>query len=349
MSKQSLGVAARGICLALLVVVLWAPSSEALPLRTIGPGSVWTEGARYAVFFPPEQMWWPTSVFDERAGRRYTVSPPTVPPAPGFQTPPICRFYAVAAGSVLWSCPSGEPPYLLTELATGVTRAVPGWHKLERSLSRFEDEPEVLGPALRGFGRRWLHVQLIGGHALLANRWLDWRAGTLVKNEPGGARDVIDLDDPRLAVPLCEPLRRRTERSDGSGVDIVIPYVYEHGWLFNPLDSGQRRAIRIGRCGRRRPVVLHRCRHICGGATFGAGYVTWLDEPRFSIFNPTPISQHETVVFAYDVRRHRRFGFRANFGLQWPLYLWHTRKHIYVQTPFAPSPTLYSARLPQPR
>jgi hypothetical protein len=344
--SQKVEVVQRAIWLAVLVLLASAASASALPLRKLGPGSIWTDGTRYAVFFPAEQAWWPAQVYDERAGRRYTVNTPTVPPAPGFQTPPICRFYAVAGGSVLWSCPFGEPPYLLTELATGVTRAVPGWHRLERSLSQFEHESDVLGPGLRGFGRRWLHIQLYGAHELLANRWLDWRTGTLVKNEPGGARDVIDLDDSRLAVPLCEPLRRRIERSDGSGLDIVIPYVYEHGWLFDSSYSVQSHAIKVHRCGRRRPLVLHRCRHFCSSASFGAGYVTWLDEKKFSIFDPTPISRDQTVVFAYDVRRHRRFGFRANFGLQWPLYLWHTRKHIYAHTAFT-SPTLYVGRLPE--
>src|SRR5215207_1295012 len=122
MSKHDLGVATRGICLALLVVLLCAPSSEALPLRKIGPGSVWTDAVRYAVLFPATQMWSPEQVVDERAGGRYTVTAPTSPPAPGFQMPSLCRFDSVAAGSVLWSCPFGEPPYLLSDLATGRVR-----------------------------------------------------------------------------------------------------------------------------------------------------------------------------------------------------------------------------------
>jgi len=123
--------------------------------------------------------------------------------------------------------------------------------------------------------------------------------------------------------------------------------VYERGWLFNPGYPAQLRAIKIRRCGHRRPLLVHRCRYVCTSASFGAGYLTWLDKPKFSIYNPTPISQ--TRVFAYAVRHQRRFRFQANFGGQHPEYLWQTRKHIYVQTPFAPSPTLYSARLPQLR
>ena len=351
MSKRSLRGAARAGCVALLVLFLWAPSSGAVPLRKIGPASVWTDGARYAAFFPPEQVWWPQQVVDERAGRRYSVTPPTVPPGPGFQTPPICQFYAVAGGSVLWSCPFGQPPYLLTELATGVTRAVPGWQKLERSLARFQGDLADLSISVRGFGRRWLHVQAnVGWHLdLVANRWLDWHTGTLLQAEPGGRRYVIDLDDPRLAVPLCPPLRRRIERFEGNGPDLVLPYVYERGWLFNAGYSAQLHAIKIRRCGHRRPLVVHRCRYVCTGASFGAGYLSWLDEPKFSIYNPTPISQEQTVVFAYDVRHDRRFRFQANFGVQHPGYLWHTGKHIYAHTAFVPSPTLYVARLPQLR
>jgi len=76
---------------------------------------------------------------------------------------------------VLWTCPMGDPPYLLSGLATGRLRAVPGWQKLERSLARFQGEPAELNISVRGFGRRWLHVQAnVGWHQdLVANRWLD--------------------------------------------------------------------------------------------------------------------------------------------------------------------------------
>jgi hypothetical protein len=355
MSRQIVGAVWRGTCLALLLMLALASPAGALPLRKIGPGSVWTDGVRYAVFFPANQAWWPREVLDERSGRRYTVTAPTSPPAPGFQAPSLCLFQDVAGGSVLWSCPSGEPRYLLTELATGIVRAVPGWEELERSLSEFEPTPSGghADVAVVDFGRRWLHVQasdLGGGNALLANRWLDWRTGTLVRHRPGGSHRVIDLDDPRLAVPLCAPLRRRIEPFEDYGPDVVLPYVYERPWLFSPVDPPQRHAIKIRRCARRRPLILHRCRHTCGPVNFGAGYVTWIDKPKFSIFNPPPpVTRRQTIVFAFDVRRHRRLGFRANFGLRPPDYLWHTRRHIYAQTAFLPSPTLYVGRLPKRR
>jgi hypothetical protein len=346
MSEANVEVVRRGTWLALLVLLISASSAWALPLRKLGPGSVWTDGDRYAVFFPPDQIERPRQILDERTGRRYAVSAPTSPPTAGFQT--SCRFGFVAAGSVLWSCPFDKSPYLLTDVATGLTRTVPGWDNLERSLSEFKDEPSAPSVNVRGFGRRWLHVQVHGWHALLANRWLDWRTGTLVADNPGGRRAVIDLDDSRLAVPLCSPLRRRIEPFEGYGPDVVIPYVYEQGWLFNSDYSVQSHAIKIRRCGSRRSLVLHRCRHTCGDASFGAGYVTWLDKETFSVFNQPRILRDETVVFAYDVRGHRRLGFRANFGRQPPEYLWHTRKHIYGHTRLT-SPTLYVGRLPERR
>jgi hypothetical protein len=342
MSLEPLAVIGRTFGTALVVLLAGASQAVALPLRDIGQGTVWTDGDRYAVFYPHDEANRPRMVLDERTGRRYPLSAPTVPPASGFTTPVACRFNGLAAGQVLWACDYGDPPFLLTELATGESRAVPGWAELDSSLSQF---PFLDNIWVRDMGRRWLLVQGYSWAGLDANRWLDWRTGRLVTDPAAGARTVFDLDDPRLSVPLCTPLRRRVEPYEGVGPDSIVPYVYEGGWLFEPFSFPQHRPVVIRRCGRHRRLVLHACRHRCGSATMGAGYVSWFDRKQFSRINQPPVSKDRTLVFAYDLGRRRPLRFQANFDREPPDFVWHTRRHIYANGQIGQS-RIWVGRLP---
>ena len=88
---------------------------------------------------------------------------------------------------------------------------------------------------------------------------------------------VVDLDSPDLTHRLCDPVER-TPTPDGAAYDDGPPYLpmtSSGRWAveYVPEAVEPTGAVRLWRCGERRPKVLARC--LCGEIGIGAGLVTW--------------------------------------------------------------------------
>jgi hypothetical protein len=257
---------------ALVAMLVAAPIAQAgSRFRLLGTGWAKADGHRYAVLQLDRK---PLRVIDERARRSWTIADP---PA-GCEAVPA----GVAAGHLLWDCPA--PPWgmatvsrpLLQELDTGEVGPVPGWDAYLRAFE--ENSPYGFigtGPHPDGFGSHWLRGVQACYHCDAGYTYIDWHTGELA-GVADGPRRVLDLDKPDLAVPLCAPLRRAAEEGEW-GDPLLLDARYQRPWLLRE-QGPPLRAVRLYRCGRHKPLVLHRCDFSSCDADLGSGYLTWVDQ-----------------------------------------------------------------------
>ena len=171
---------------------------------------------------------------------------------------------ALRGDRLVLSCPYGAR---LLDLAGGSAAPVPG-----------AEAAGIGGPdsGVLSVGRVWAEGFTNAGPVFFT---LD---GLNVEKSDGAATQLPDLDDAQLWRPLCPPLRRAPDRyyEDGRG---YLPYAYSP-----PLGLSHRafpyRALRVGRCGRERPLRISRCKRPCVAAQLGAGSVAWRERGRIRLY-----------------------------------------------------------------
>jgi hypothetical protein len=277
------------------------------PFRLLGAGSAWTDGDRYAAINLKDQ---PAHVVDEWTGRAFDVVGPTG-----------CFLQGVAEGTVLWQCdgflnryqPVERPK--IEDLATGALRDVPGWDTYLRwfDATRYRSGFYGQGPTVSGFGSRWLSAYIWCYHCIPEDSYIDWHTGTFVERRSEVAERVPDLDDPELDVPLCAPLRRLPLHEDEDP-----PFqasAYDPPWFQRDAYT-DRLVVRLHHCGRRKPILVARCRFDhCWSFQLGGGYLTW---------------RQGLTVYAYRLAsRHLLRVGSLPWRVQGPV-VYHTRRTVYA-------------------
>jgi hypothetical protein len=276
----------------------------------VGQGTIVTDDARYAVFTP--QSGAPLRIIDTSTGA-----------ATELPTPPGYRLASVGGGQALWT-PSGyesfeehDPP-LLTDLATGVTRAPPGsdqaWGPWPGRTFGSVEHLDV--------GSHWIAVGERGYHEF-NTAYLDWHTGDYIGTDPGPATSRPNLDRPDLMEPICRPFKRREAKREIDAIDTWLPMEYQYPYTTFTRDG----RVRLGRCGSRRSIALYRT---FDSACVGCGYAVaadsliptrpaWAGRGRYSPIRVYLPRKKRTVTLA----RMRR-AFPGYVGIQ------QTRTRIFV-------------------
>lgn len=98
---------------------------------------------------------------------------------------------------------------------------------------------------------------------------------------------VGDPDARSVWRPLCEPLALRWWQGGESGSDEApYPYRFPVGASIVQRYEDPYASIVVERCGRPRPLLVHRCAGDCDPPLIGAGVVAWRDGDRVRAFLP---------------------------------------------------------------
>ena len=216
---------------------------------------------------------------------------------------------------LLLTCPEGNR---LLELRTGVAGPVPGWEVARAG---------AWDATVLAVGQVW------GEGVLLAPQCCDASVffrldGAGTDRSEGASNELPDLDAPQLWRPMCAPLERTRDDNDEDDRSF-LPYAYSP-----PLGLDQRafdyRPLRVDRCGRKRPLVLSRCRQACTAVQLGAGSVAWRERGRIRLYRGASRRRAHW--------RARRFGRMAE---PFP-----TRRHVVVTTGRYGAYSVWSVRAP---
>ncbi len=170
-----------------LASVSWLFASPA-EARFVGFGSIGGDGDRYVIYRP--QALYPTRdlparLTDEQTGATRILVPPTG-----------CGPGSLESGELLWHCDATyDPPFLISDLATGLTQSALRWDKVLA-------EPYGLTHAPEAIGRQWMTVRQTGNHVNVIG-YLNWHTGTWIQKLEGNPRAQPNLDRPDLEEPIC--------------------------------------------------------------------------------------------------------------------------------------------------
>lgn len=172
--------------------------------------------------------------------------------------PPGCELVDVGGAQALLGCAADVDPY--TDRDAVVLSIADGSLHRPAGVQWPAEYTSTQTVALTGVGRHgvWGYGQGFKGYFEFA---LNWRTGEM----PSGPshHDAVDLDDPRVVVPLCAPVGRKL----GDEVGYTPPWVIKR----------RPRTILVAHCGRTRQDVIH-CSGSCGPASPGRGILTWTDD-----------------------------------------------------------------------
>ena len=233
-----------------LLLLAWL--GAAAPAAAQGPLA---DGDRWVAWDDPSRP--RTTVRDDVRGRTRSV-----------ERPPGCSSVLIGGGNLLWACRGDD---VVLDLRSGARRAVPA-----------PPEPPPYGGSYgyARIGRRWLERSFFDYHVEGTLHYVDLQTGER-RDGPSGRpspddvaaspREVVDLDEPDLASPLCRPLSRRRQ-DDFEVTPSFLPYFFD-GRM--GAEVGYQR-IAIQRCGeRRRRVLRPDCQGDCD-LSFGARRVVFV-------------------------------------------------------------------------
>ncbi len=242
---------------ALALVILGGAASDAFAGR-LGFGSISGDGDRYVLYRAGmvDQPGAPITerLIDERTGQARTLTPP-----------PGCGLQTVRSAQLLWVCfGNPPPPPQITDLRSGLTRAVAGWDKV-LAADAFSISPVDVGTS-------WLSVRQSGNHYNFLG-YLDWHSGAWLWQPPDSATAQPNLDRAALMGPLCSPFRLP-----------VNPYqADDNGPRFSPIAyvepfraRSSKRGVYLNHCGKGPNRLLDkRCRTNCTYALGRRGRIAW--------------------------------------------------------------------------
>ena len=165
-------------------------------------------------------------------------------------------------------------------------------------------------------GRYWLSGAVFDMRGDVIPSYLNWRTGRY-RRDDGPPRDMN-----RPTLPILHP-------PCGAGS--------ARGWF----DVPGRRSLLLTRCGRRRPILLSRCRlgYGCRSFSVSAGVATWAE------------GRAGNVARAYLIARRRALSWRvAGFDEKTsnsPLGVEHTAREIFVSAWGPPATRVYATALPR--
>jgi hypothetical protein len=216
-------------------------------------GSVVADGKRWAAWSPAPGT---AVVLDDRSGTRRRLS---IPP---------CPLGGVGGGWLLLTCSDPvdrQDDPVLVDVRTGQATNV-GGDDLKADALDFV--------RFTGVGAHGILVTVDGYHHEDVYAF-DWRSRK--RHDLDDRRRTVDLDRPALTRPLCAPVERSVDPWAGDPYVNGPPYLpiaSEGRWA---AELATRRngpgAVRLWRCGQRRPRVLERCH--CRDVSAGAGMVAW--------------------------------------------------------------------------
>jgi hypothetical protein len=342
------------LALALLFVACEGPARASVPMHVLArsaAGPVMTDAGRWAAYEPRVGV---TRLIDDRSGRSVDRPDPTG----------CGQLVAVGSGQLLYQCavadcPTGEvrvgpveceppwsdfpPPYLTTDYkivdaTTGHVRSVAGADHLPGPVQEPGDT------VLDEVGTQWVAGD---GGAFFMN----WHTGQIVSNSPRSDRQMIDLDDAGLSVPIC-PTMAGVYRSvylpddpHGGALYLRFSFVRPFALAFDPA-APQFTAIGLLRCGSRRLIALSPTRGIesVSSVQLGGGVASWITQPFDSRYAQMYATQLMPKRQLWHGQIHRLT--RAQTNDTAPL-LAHTGSHVYASetTPTAQY-DIYTATLP---
>jgi hypothetical protein len=182
-------------------------------------------------------------------------------------TPASCSLRAVGGGRVLFNCPSSRGRISvprLVDVRSGAVEDPVTEEDLQRNAANWD--------SLEWYdvGAHWLRAVAEGYHFYYAQYWN--RETGDPDSSPNGRREIPDLDSRELYVPLCAPLKRTSNSAD---TETTRSNTWVARFTFQrPLALLEGRAVRIQRCGQRKPSTL--CSSACESRAIAAGgYVAW--------------------------------------------------------------------------
>jgi hypothetical protein len=226
--------------------------------------------ARYAAWALPDGD---VRVVDSLTGGARTMS-----------TPAGCEFANVGGGKLLWSCTdavdAARADAVVLDLATGISTT------LHDPRPAYESPPSLRWSAI---GTNWIEASASGYH------WtgVPWRLQLGAPNwSRGGGSDLrwnqsADLDATDYAVPMCTPLMRLSDGSDGDVFgDGYFDYLYERPYGLQTDAYGGR--VKLQRC-RSHDTLLAR---EALSYDLRRGLVAWSDAGAVYLYNPQ--TRHRT-------------------------------------------------------
>ncbi|HEX8086829.1 MAG TPA: hypothetical protein VF529_21255 [Solirubrobacteraceae bacterium] len=236
----------RSAALAVVVLVVAAASAHAAGLQRVGTirSIPVTDGDRTAAWVVRGGGW--IRVGETLTGRSYRV-----------RMPRRCRhFNGMPGGRLLMDCRRGRSDYRpqLFSARTGRELRFRGLDAVVRRERLWEGE---IGRSqwAQAIGAHWIQTEWIDNDARgAAHDFFDFtnlRTGE-VRPAADGAREVEDIDRPRLVRRLCSPLERPLDEPGfDPGPTPFQPFVYEPPFGVVPKWNG----FTLSRCGRARPVI----------------------------------------------------------------------------------------------
>jgi hypothetical protein len=259
-------------------------------------------------------------VFDTLARRRFRPTRPS----------PDCHSSNVGGDVALWRC--ADSRYMVTDLATGAARELPGWAAVEAMKSSvFPEHCDA-----HRVGRYWLEGTCGGSGVGQTSDpfFLNHRTGRLMTRSAAGFDPYdpdINLDYRDLVTPRCAPVRQSWLRISLPPFTLQALRWSTGEYTYDGFAYGE---IRLRRCGDQRAQIVSRCpANNCAAVQLGSLYVTWAEGNR---------------VFAYLPRARRRVlvapAPAGSSIWEHPVNVVHACDRVYAQWPDA----LYVARF-EPR
>jgi hypothetical protein len=261
-------------------------------------GPVFSDGRRVAFDVSPQA----TVVLDTATHQRRVVMPP-----------PACRppdgaggLDALGSGLMFFGTQTGG--------CARVVSARTGQALTSRPLRPALDACEG-GSEVTAIGTYWLSGTCQGHEDVFALS-VYWRTGAAPSVGALSVRQYPDLDTPRLATPMCAPLRReRLPAGDFGPSDRFEPYQYEPPYGLRGDQAGSQ--LELDRCGTRREIPLSVCDTGCFNAQLDDGYVTWSERG---------------MVGAYVPSTHKSYRWTIRTPANTALPVVHTANAIYAET-----------------
>jgi hypothetical protein len=289
----------------MLFLLVAAPAAAAAEPEPLPPAldATLTDGNEYAVTEREGAVW----ILSETTGREVRLEKPTG-----------CGVSALGAATLAFLCRE-DRSLRLYDIRSGSWSRLPDPEQFVHGLF----SPDYGLPVV-SVGRRW--IQLYGGpDCYHCDDWvvrLSREFGEPGPEEPSSRRIYEDLDDPRLWVPLCPPLRRMPnphyDPSEFSAFRYFDPTVFGRRAL--TFDSHLRPSLR--RCGQRRGKRLTRSRN-AQAVQVGGGFVTWLDKDPAS-------ETARGVAVAYELATRRRRRWRIPGPANQQVSVSHTRRRLFI-------------------